>query len=349
MENEKPMQPFGGFEIMAADTSRDMQAQKDYIQLELAHDQQSQINALLAQMPVLTAADTLADAYILKFPDGIPHDLVELKQGGYMSTYRDANGKFAGTASLYPVEMQAVLLQAFSAMSAVTGQYFLAQINSKLSMMKWSIDKILDFLYEEKMAELLSEVSFVRYAYENYSSLLLHEAQRAAILPSLMESRKIATKDIEFYLHDLDAAVNRKALDVNKQADSALQIKESLHLALQLYVTSTLLEVYYAENYDTGYLAYVEKELSTSIGKCEKRILADFAKLVPIIEAAQADGPLKKKQNIKNKKEIFAVVDELSIGAESPMQKLVHDALSVQAKPKELCIRKDGTVYLKTA
>ena len=48
--------------------------------------------------------------------------------------------------------------------------------------MNQSIDEILEFLYGDKRAELISEVGFVKAAYQNYSSIMQHEQQRFAII-----------------------------------------------------------------------------------------------------------------------------------------------------------------------
>ena len=95
------------------------------------------------------------------------------------------NGKFVGTASFYSLSSQAMILGAFTAMSVASGQYFLKKINSEMRMMKMRLDEILEFLYGDKKAELISEMSFIRYAYQNYSSIMAHDLQRIATIGSL--------------------------------------------------------------------------------------------------------------------------------------------------------------------
>ena len=43
---------------------------------------------------------------------------------------------------------------------------------------------------------------------------------------------------------------------------------------MQLYVFSSLLELYYSQNTDLSYLTYVEADVSSYIDKCEKRMLS---------------------------------------------------------------------------
>ena len=83
-------------------------------------------------------------------------------------------------------------------MSIASGQYFLAEINKELKTINQNIDNILKFFIWGQKAELLAEVSFAGYAYQNYSSIMEHEQQRLATLTNLQESKKVAMKDIEF-------------------------------------------------------------------------------------------------------------------------------------------------------
>lgn len=50
------------------------------------------------------------------------------------------NGRFVGSASLYSMEVQAIVLSAFNVISIVSGQYFLSQINKELIVINQNID-----------------------------------------------------------------------------------------------------------------------------------------------------------------------------------------------------------------
>lgn len=143
------LKELSGFEIASCAESLDFEDKTRFRKLELPPAQKMQISALVQQMPVAAAAGTIAKAYSVSFPAGLPHTLTTLKQGGVGFMIR-VNGKFSGSASFHELETQGALLGAFGAMSVVTGQYFLTQINSELNMMNLKVDKILEFLYGEK-------------------------------------------------------------------------------------------------------------------------------------------------------------------------------------------------------
>ena len=343
MQAFKTIAKASGFQVSPA--AVDLHDSHQFHKLETTPEQMARVNVLLGYVPSTLASGTLANAYIAKFPEGLPHALTQLKQGGYGSMLRE-NGKFIGTASFYPLQPQAIALGAFTAMSAVTGQYFMAQINSQLKIVNTKMDKIIDFLYGDKKAELLSEINFVQYAYQNYSAIMSHEAQRLATIVSLQEAKNIAMKDIEFYIYDLDSKLKNppKSLsDLEALYNEAQQIKSSLEASIQLYVTSSIMEVHYAQNYDVPYLKSLKDTVSWYIDKCEKRILSSFGTLNGF--TGKFNG--KKLNATAISQGIETVIHALHDGGESPMRKALSDALDVSAFKNEYYLNSDGEIYIK--
>ena len=222
------LQESGLFDIRPCTTALDFEDTRRFQKLRLDPGQRMQVSALMQQLPTALTAGAMTQVYTVRFPEGLPHTLTALKQGGWGSMIRGENGRFLGSASFYRMTTQAALLGVFSAMSAATGQYFLAEINSKMEKIQLKLDKILEFLYGDKKAELLAELSFIKYACENFRSIMPHEAQRQATIISLQASRKVAMKDIEFYMGDLDAAANESGKDyatIKAQTDRAVKAR----------------------------------------------------------------------------------------------------------------------------
>lgn len=339
------------FEIIPCDKIDDIESRAGFKKLELTSSQKIQIGGFVQQLPALSAAKALSGAYMIQFPEGLPDSchLMQYKTGGFGNLVQEADGKIVGHASLHEMSTQAVVLGAFNTMSIVSGQYFLAQINSELKTMNQNIDKILEFLYGDKRAELISEVSFVKSAYLNYSSVMEHEQQRFATLVSLQEAKKVAMKDIEFYMSDLDSAVNTKnGSDIMSWVGRIFQMKDCLELSIQLYSMSSLLEIYYSQNYDGSYISNVEEESVTYIGKCEKRILSSFSKLSTHIQNLK-EGLLKKIDKPLLEKRVSLVIDQYSRGTESEMVQSVRAVLHASEAGKEYYLNGSGDLYLKTA
>ncbi len=340
----------GVFEIEPCNTSIDLEHEAGVTKLDLSSSQKIHIGSLLQQVPSLMAAGNMANAYLVRFPEGIPYDpsmLMQYKNGGLGTAIMGDNG-IIGHASLHSLSTEAALFGAFTVMSVASSQYFLAQINSELKMMNLKIDKILEFLYGDKKAELISEISFTKYAYENYNSIMSHGQQRLATITSLQESKKVAMKDIEFYISDLDSTVkSNDDSDIGSLADKAFQIKESLELSTQLYIMSNLLEVYYSQNFDPDYVHYIEEEISFYIDKCEKRMISSFSVLGIRIRDSKNKLWLKIDKPYFEKR-IGQVVESLSGGEKSTIRKSLNSVLSLSLQKTEYYISNDGDVYLKT-
>ena len=338
-----------GFDIAPAKV--DLEDSRRFTKLEISPAQKMHLSALVQNAPAAIAEGAVAQAYFVKFPEGLPHTLVTLKQGGVGSMIRGGNGKFASHASFYQFQAQALVLGAFTAMSIASGQYFLAQINSQLEMMQKKLDDVLQFLYGDKKAELISEMKFAQYAYANFSSIMDNEIQRIATITSLQEGKKIAMKDIEFYIEDLDQKANREVKDGKGWAavtEEAFKTKECLELSIQLYVMTTVLEVYYSQNQDQTYLDYLEKDMTTYVSKCDKRILSSFSTLKGRVAGHKAK-PLGKADLADLVKEIDKSLEKLSQGEESELQKSLHDALNIAEQSTEYYLNANGDVYVRAS
>ena len=184
------MKKFSFFDISPCENILDFKNENRFFKLALTSEQKIQISALCQQIPQVAVTGTMAQAYIAKFPEGLPHTLTALRQGGFGSPIRGDTG-FIGSASFYSLSAQAALMGAFTAVSVVTGQYFLSQINQELSVINQKISEILQFLYEDKKSELIAEVKFAQYAYQNYTSIMTHESQRIATICSLQQAKKL--------------------------------------------------------------------------------------------------------------------------------------------------------------
>lgn len=335
------------FNIQPCDDTLPDQGQ--YKKLELNASQKSNLDMFVGEIPNLVASGALSNAYVVTFPDGIQHALTPLKQGGFMNIYKDAEGHFAGVAPLQEIGGSiAAVTGAFSVMSIATGQYFLTEINKELNLINYKIDRIIDFLYGDKKAELISEINFSMECYKNYNSIMEHDYQRIATISSLQETKKVAIKDIEFYMSDLDKAVNSSPKEYKKfqeNARNSFKIKSNLELSMQLYVLSAILETHFSQNYDPEYINSLKENTTRYIDLCEKRILGDFGKLNGQ-NANFKSTPLQKIDTSQLNEKLEDVIDSLSNGGESNIRKALREALSPFTEKQEYRIINDE-LYLK--
>lgn len=335
------------FEITDCNNIIDISQRKEYKKINLSQAQKIQISGLVEQLPMLAVTTTMSNAYVLHFPEGIHGELINYKNSGFGTPIMGTDGKIVAHASMEQLTTHVVVMQGLTAMSIVSGQYFLTQINQELKELNKSIDKILEFLYSEKKAELIAEVSFTKYAYENYSSIMLNNEQKMATIGSLQSARKVAMKDIEFYMSDLSDVVADTS-DLLTTVKKAFQIKNCLELSMQLHVMSNLLEIYYSQNFDDTYISWIENNVVEYLAKCENRMLSCFSKLSASIHDYK-NSPLKKLNKEELSENVEAVIETLGTGKESDLRKQFRATLHSMQKDMEYYIDREANVYLKTS
>lgn len=335
------------FEVESCDKIVDISQRREYKKLNLSANQKIQINGLMQQMPTLAVTNTMSNAYILHFPEGISGSLMHYKNGGYGVAIQGTDGKIVAHASLEKMQTQTAIMQGFNVMAIASGQYFLSEINHELKELSKTIDKILKFLYSDKKAELIAEVSFTKYAYENYHSIMSCDEQKMATIGSLQSARKVAMKDIEFYMSDLNDTTTDTS-DLPTSVEKAFQIKSCLELSMQLHVMSSLLEIYYSQNFDKNYTEWIENNVVEYLAKCENRMLSCFSKLSASIHDYK-NSPLKKINKEELAEKVNKVIDSLGTGKESDMRKQFRSTLHSMDKEMKYYIDQDANVYLKTS
>ncbi len=341
MEND-----MNGLEITPCEDS-DFQQDK-YTKLKLNSSQKTQMFGLLQQLPSILGADTQADAFEFKKPAdmSLANVLQNLINVGAGVLSENGTGPLAAIVSN---GAQMAMMNAFSIMSVASAQYYLSEINNNLTAISQKADKILEFLYGDKKAELTSEVRFVDFAFKNYATIMSNDAQRFATLTNVQEARKVAMKDMEFYISDLESLAKTKDIsNLDSFVNDVFKIKDCLQLAIQLYCMSNILEVCYSQNTDSSYLKYVENDIFSYIDKCEKRMLSDFS-AVQMRVSNYKGGPLKKVDKTDYEKQISQFVDLLGSGEELIKRKPLKSILRSYEKDATYYLNKAGELFLKTA
>ncbi len=338
----------GQVEIQPCDTNNNFDDENHFKKLELTSGQKMQISELFQHIPEIVASGEMAKAYKISFPNGLPHTLMALKSGGYGSAIME-NGQIAGTASFTPMIGQAVVYGVFTVMSIITGQFFLAKINQELKEINNKIDDILKFLYGDKRAELLSEVSFVKYACVNYDSLMAHDTRRGATLANIQEARKIAMKDIVFYLDDLKNKADqiKEISDLNEMIRLAGHMVnytgQDVKLSLQLYFMCNALEVYYGQNFEEKYLTFLEVDIQECAKRYNDRMIEYYTSVITCLDKVKPND--KQKTGWEScRKELENAKQELSSTYNDIIEK-VSEILKRPAKSTTYYIDTDRNIY----
>ena len=335
-------------EVTTSDVSFDFGDTSRFRKIEFPEQAGLTANSLLQLLPASAASDVASKTYILKFPEGVQGTLLHLRQGGYATTMVDSTSHFSGTASLHPVDPASVaLFNVFSVTSFATGQYFLSDISSKMSEINRKLDDVLTFLEDSKRTELLSELTFVKYAVKNYSTIMLSEPQRIATLTNIQRSKIRAIADIDFYTTELERRVSAK--DAKKNPQTVLNAKQNLDLASQLYAISSIMEPYYAQNWNDSYLKSIREEADLLLGYTKNKISDAIGPYAKDIREAHKDTRFKKTPipftSLEGK--ILTISDALTNQVRSPLVVTIENALHEPMCPFELYLTHDGSVYQK--
>ena len=368
------LKKIGGFDISICDNIPNIDDNPKFRKLAITNGQKMQMSTLVGSLPsvmavnqMTTAANSAAVAaanapklFAVAMPNGVTETLMRVNAtGNWTNVVRSSDGfvryapmspfDISKAAAVNPTAMatQAAVMGTFAAMSVVTNQYYLAKINSELTGIKKGMDDILAFLYGDKKAELMSEISFAKYAYENYAAIMAHSDQKAATIASLQEGKKVAMKDTEFYISDIASTMQENS-GIETVVEKACQINKSLDLAMQLSVMSAVLEVYYAQNFDKEYLDYIDRELSLYIDKCDKFRLAAFSKLHERVENFKS-LPTKKINKEELIEKINDVLEPLQNGNESPLRRTLREGLYSSSRKSTYYLSSNGDVYIKEA
>lgn len=342
------MQKQGAFEITPCEAHIDLDDTNRFEKLKLTSEHKMQINALMQQIPSAVAAGEMVRAYTVRFPKGLPHTLMSLKQGGVGSQIV-VDGKFAGSASFYNMFGHAAILGAFTAVSIVTGQFFLVRINKELHNINRRLNEILQFLYEDKRAELLSEIEFVENVCNNYASIMPHEQQRIATIANLQRAKNIAVKDIIFYMNHLDSVIinnqdEKFATLIGLKNNKFKEMHDGLDFSLKLHLLSTLLEVYCTGNYEIDYIDSLEKNVKYYIEKSDYHINQDYSKLETLLNK---NAPKKEKEKSQEHEEELRSIREGFRKEHIDICESLFSQLRASTQSTEYYLKANGDVYYR--
>lgn len=347
-DNATPMNALSELELCKITPCSDVSTSEKQNALKLTQAQAAKINAFVSHIPEITSTVALANAYTVTFPKGVNGALMQYKNGSFGTPIIGENGRIVDHASLNPVSPELAMVSGvFSILAIASSQYYLTELHNELKKLNNKIDTILNFLYGDKKAELLSEICFVQNTYNNFSSIMQHNEQRVATIMSLQSAQKIAMKDIEFYLSDLKDKVNKSAknyTDFAKLTEEAFKLKDSLETSMQLYALANVMEVFYSQNYDNDYIASLKENIVYYINKCDKQVLSDFSKLSSANTSFKGNK-INKIDTAPIGQKLEKVVESLNDGNEVKLSKVVSSTLDSIFDACTFRIDKTGAVY----
>lgn len=219
------------------------------------------IHSLIQQVPNLFSAHALSKSYkVIIPPKGADGELMKLANGLLSTVMKGKDGKILAHAGLKSMASAASPLLIFSALSTVTGQYFMAEINSNLEQIKRDIKDIRDILFDDKMAQTEAYYNFLNHVTDNYRAITKNKMHSEATLRNIQEVGYKLFGDIKFYSKQLNRAVGglseeqKYMSDIQEDVENVTYLFTYWALAIKCYFWQQSLEISYSGNYDSDYL-----------------------------------------------------------------------------------------------
>ncbi len=209
---------------------------------------------------------------------------VLLKEGLHLGKSKSTPGAYKGLAfndendlvgqadwvELKPVKMSRtpqIVAGVFSAMSMVTSQYYLAEINKKMESLDKKMDNLKEFLLNEKRAQVWADNQVLDQIYSNLKYIMDNPFERQVVLTQVLSVKRDALSNISFF----DKQIHSKLKQVSPKAkrdEIEGTIKEILEYmpeywnSLWAYEKAVLLEVVIAEMDAPEYLSNILDAIS---------------------------------------------------------------------------------------
>ena len=237
------------------------------------------------------AKEMAKEAYKVILKEGQHLAKSKCTPGAYRgSTLDDVTNKVVGQAEwteLKPIKLSRtpqIVAGVFSAMSMVTSQYYLTEINNKMESLDKKMDNLKEFLLNEKRAQVWADNQVLDQIYSNLKYIMDNPFERQVVLTQVLSIKRDALSNISFFdkqIHSKMEQVSPKA----KRDEIEGTIKEILEYmpeywnSLWAYEKAVLLEAVIAEMDAPEYLSNIMDAISeyksmyfNTLEECRERL-----------------------------------------------------------------------------
>lgn len=214
----------------------------------------------------------LDGAYKVLIKDGMHLAKSKATEGAFRGTLlSDANNVIAGQAEMLPIEQiklsrtPQLVLSTFNAISIATGQYYLSQINSRLTAIEEHVADVLVFLEEDKKSKQMASAITLRHYFEHIEGLKCNQELRAASLNDIQIMRREGLANILFYSSSIkrvrESLGNKSKKEVIEEGIKKVsRLFPEYWLSLFVFAKASLLELLLSDMDDPSYIVSVYEE-----------------------------------------------------------------------------------------
>lgn len=261
------------------------------------------VDAVMQQLPQIVLNKAYSgDVYRVVYDKGVGVLQKSAQHPGMLLgnvVSQDANNKIRDVALLSELSTGPQFVSGvFSAMSMITGQYYMTQINNNLGQIEEGVAAIQKFLEDDKKSQLESEEEFLKQTQQMLPFILNNESQKQSTITSIQKIKIDSLASINFYKRQIN---DLKDIDVKK--DKAEEVISNIQrisfliseywYSLYLYSFAACLEPVVAQNFDTDYIAFVKDDVKAKCNQYECDYAMWKSKLDEYISTAKAFGENK--------------------------------------------------------
>lgn len=163
-----------------------------------------------------------------------------------------------------------IALNAFNALSAVTGQYFIAQVNSKLSVILNEIDKIKQYLDAVQQSELEAALQELYEIVEHIQFIREDPERTRATIIQIDGVRKVARRNINLNSNQIKITINNAAKSdpedvITKNIDELRQYMIRYRYVVYVHNLAQILKVYLNDITNIEELRIFRHDISSTI------------------------------------------------------------------------------------
>lgn len=233
----------------------------------------------------------------------------KLTSGAFRGTeLNQVTNKIAGQAEF--IENNAILsistapqvaLNIFNAVSLITGQYFMAQVNEKLSDIKDSLSRIEQFLDADKKSKLKADLQTLEKVNKRISFIKGDEVQINATITQLKSIQTHTQGFINFYQEQAEsvrqaADKNDKDKKIGKNINDVGNYMTQYRCATLAYCMANLMELYLIDAPDADYFKIVHEDLKEIVNQYKDNYALCQEKMKLYLDSSDA---LNKRNSIQ--------------------------------------------------
>ncbi|NLV29208.1 MAG: hypothetical protein GXY57_03530 [Erysipelotrichaceae bacterium] len=193
-----------------------------------------------------------------------------------------------------------IALNAFNALSVVTGQYFMAQVNAKLSVIKNGIDDIKQYIDAVKQSELEAALQELNEIIRHLQFIKKDTERTRGTIVQIEDVRKVARRNINLYSNQIQKVIKRASKTdsenvITKNTDDLRQYMIQYRYAVYVYNLAQILKIYLNDITDVEELSMFLNEISLTVNSYKDQ----YDKMVKWVNRYLEETNSLNKMNIK--------------------------------------------------